>query len=230
MNTVTKILLQLRKVAFPMLISMYIAGLIGYLTPLKSIFISLTAFHLTFSTLLLLLYHADIEGFIKGEFRQTSKELRYFFLFCIIAFLYGFIVELIGVKTGLIFGNYEYGKTLGVKLFDIPLVIGVNWLALAYLSGICTEKIGQNWHFILKSLVSSFIMLCLDFFIEPVAMKYDFWQWEGGEVPMQNYLGWLICGFLLHLIWNKMLFLKQNSYAVYLLLVQFLFFVILNFI
>jgi uncharacterized membrane protein len=225
-----KILLHLRKVAFPMLISMYIAGLIGYLTPLKSIFVSLTAFHLTFSTFLLLLHHADIEEFIKSNFRQTSPELRSFFLFSIITFLYGYVIELLGVKTGFIFGNYEYGKTLGLKLFDIPLVIGVNWLALAYLSGVCTENIGKNWHFLLKSLFSASIMLGLDFLIEPVAIKYDFWRWQGGNVPMRNYVGWLVCGFLLHLIWNKMPFLKQNRYAFYLLVIQFLFFLILNFI
>lgn len=213
-----------------MLISMYIAGLIGYLTPLKNIFISLTAFHLTFSTFLLLLHHPHIEDFISSKFEKVSSELRSFFTFGIIAFLYGFIVELIGVKTGFIFGNYEYGKTLGFKLFDIPLVIGVNWLMLAYLSGICTENIGKNWHFLLKSVFSACIMLALDFFIEPVAMKYDFWQWQGGEIPIKNYVGWLICGFFLQLIWNKMPFLKQNRYAFYLLVIQFLFFIILNLI
>jgi len=224
------ILLQLRKVAFPMLISMYIAGLIGYLTPLKSLFVSLTAFHLCFSTFLLLLHHPDIEEFISSKFTKISVELRFFFVFGIIAFFYGFIIEYLGVKTGFIFGNYEYGKTLGLKLFDIPLVIGVNWLSVAYLSGICTENIGKNWHFLLKSVFSASLMLFLDFFIEPVAMKYDFWQWEGGEVPIRNYVGWLVCGFILHLIWNKMPFLKQNRYAFYLLVIQFLFFAILNFI
>jgi putative membrane protein len=37
-------------------------------------------------------------------------------------------LEVVGVKTGLIFGEYKYGSTLGIKLFEVPLIIGFNWV------------------------------------------------------------------------------------------------------
>ena len=41
--------------------------------------------------------------------------------------LIGFIFEIIGVKTGLIFGHYKYCNGLGTKVFDVPLIISLNW-------------------------------------------------------------------------------------------------------
>ena len=44
----------------------------------------------------------------------------------------GFFVELLGVKTGLIFGNYHYGATFGAKWQDVPYLIGLNWAAMVF--------------------------------------------------------------------------------------------------
>ena len=40
------------------------------------------------------------------------------------------ISEILGVKFGVIFGDYEYGSALGLKIFDVPLLIGANWAIL----------------------------------------------------------------------------------------------------
>ena len=39
----------------------------------------------------------------------------------------GFAVEVIGVATGLLFGDYSYGTGLGPKVLDVPLLMGVLW-------------------------------------------------------------------------------------------------------
>ena len=62
---------------------------------------------------------------------KKIKMLRFF----IFAFSIGFLVEVIGVNYGIIFGNYTYGKVLGFKVLNVPLMIGVNWFFLSIACG-----------------------------------------------------------------------------------------------
>src|SRR5690242_19268864 len=48
---------------------------------------------------------------------------RAFFLFAGITFTVSFLAEVIGIHTGLLFGDYAYGKALGFKLWEVPLLI-----------------------------------------------------------------------------------------------------------
>ena len=50
-----------------------------------------------------------------------------------IATIIGYVTEMIGVQTGLLFGDYSYNSVLGIKFFDLPLMIGPMW-ALVMLS------------------------------------------------------------------------------------------------
>lgn len=202
----------LKPYSIPLLISMYIAGLIGYLTPIATWFTQLTTFNLILSTLIVLLNH-----------KHFSPKLVWYIGF---ACLYGFFIEVIGVKTGLIFGTYYYETTLGWKLWETPLVMGVNWFMLLYISSSFVAK-WEN-HFLAKAFLATNIMVALDFLIEPVAMKYHFWQWENGIVPLQNYIGWWIGAFLLQIGWHKLQLAENNRTAQMLLLLQYLFFGILN--
>ena len=106
----------------------------------------------------------------------------------VIVFGIGFVIEVIGVKTGALFGTYSYGDPLGVKLFEVPLMIGVNWLVLSFSSiGIASKMFKSK---ILQVIASSLLLVALDFLIEPVAIKLNFWSWNGGYIPPQNYLMW----------------------------------------
>ena len=40
------------------------------------------------------------------------------------------ISEIVGVKFGIIFGDYKYGYALGYKIFEVPILIGANWAIL----------------------------------------------------------------------------------------------------
>ena len=114
------------------------------------------------------------------------------------AFSIGFIIEVIGVKTGVLFGEYYYGDPLGFKLFDVPLMMGVNWLILSFSSiGIVFKVVKSK---ILQVVFASLLMVFLDFLIEPVAMKLGFWTWASNEIPLQNYLMWFISGLLVNSI------------------------------
>ncbi len=193
----------------------YLVGIIGMSVPgLKPYFQALTPFHLILSLGILLLFHTDWN--------------RSFLFFSSMAFLIGFGSEVLGVHTGFPFGNYEYGSVLGVKLFEVPIMIGVNWLLLVYLTGNLLEKKVKNDF--LAAGMGAGLMVAIDFLIEPVAIELEFWSWEGGEIPLSNYVGWFAVAYLIHLIYRKAMFQKKNLISGFLMLSLIIFFAVLNII
>ena len=208
----------------------HIAGIIGILfTPYKNWFIQATPVNLLVMAGLIIL---------------TQKQKNsYFFYFMIIAFAFGFIVEYTGAHTGLIFGNYTYGNILGIKVLGVPLIIGLNWFIVMYCAGVATqfyenkmlkriEAKGltiqsrvQRISFVIDAAV---LAVFFDWVMEPVAGKLGFWQWEGGNIPFYNYVCWLIISALLLALFQRLPFNKHNIFAVHLLIIQMLFFLVLR--
>lgn len=189
-------------------------GLSGFLIPdYHALFIRLVPFHLLLMFFLMLI-------------SQTERNASFLF-FLLFSYLAGFAVEFFGVHTGFIFGSYHYGATLGFKVAQIPLMIGVNWILLFYTAGISVNylSIKNNW---LKAGLAAAMLVGLDLLIEPVAIRFDYWSWANGTIPVQNYVAWFIFSLVCFRVFYGMKFDKQNPAAVVLLLAQFLFFIALN--
>lgn len=140
----------------------------------------------------------------------------------IIVYLIGMLVELLGVNTGMLFGTYHYGGNLGTKFFGVPFLIGINWVVLTFLTAsIAKRYVPNKW---LAILCGSILMVALDFFIEPTAPIFDFWQWGGGAAPIRNFVDWFVVSFLLQIIVRKELPDKSASYPIHHLASQFVFF------
>ena len=143
-----------------------------------------------------------------------------------VIFLLGMSVEILGVATGYPFGNYHYGDSLGTKIFDVPLIIGVNWFMSAYISyHLAKSFIGNTY---LRILVSTLFMLILDILLEPIAPKLGYWYWENGVIPTLNYVSWslvgLACVYIIDLNNQETI----NRSARNLFFIQLIFFVLLN--
>ncbi len=150
-----------------------------------------------------------------------------FIIFAILTAFLGYLFEVIGVNTGLIFGEYQYGKNMGFKLFETPLLIGLNWLILVYSFGIIINSL--SIHLIFKVLITALCLTTLDFFIEPFAIYHDMWHWQNIIVPLQNYIGWFFCSIILSSIFFILKFSKQNSLTKHYIIIQVMFF-ILNYV
>jgi putative membrane protein len=173
-----------------------------------------------------------------------QKKNSNFWLFVIAVCLLGFTIEWIGVNSGYIFGSYSYGDSLGIKWKGVPLVIGINWCIIIYCCGISTHALLQRVidrlspassgpPQILKALPirtdGATIATIFDWMMEPVAVKLGFWKWgEDGSVPYYNYLCWFLASMLMLGIFHFCNFKKRNKFAVNLLLIQFMFFLILR--
>lgn len=138
----------------------------------------------------------------------------------------GYLVEVVGVQTGMIFGEYQYGEALGYKLGGVPLIIGLNWVMLCYFSVFTFSRWIKPWWLI--SSVAAMSLVGLDLIIEPVAIKLDFWTWGSKDIPIQNFIAW----FLIAAVFNKLITLTKeesaNKLAPYLFLIQTLFFLTLR--
>jgi putative membrane protein len=102
----------------------------------------------------------------------------------------GYLIEVIGVKTGVVFGKYTYGNALGYKLFDVPLIISINWALLICAGIITVSSIVKNKLLVLG--ISALLITLIDIIIEHVAYKLDFWQFENGMPSLHNYIGWFV--------------------------------------
>lgn len=197
------------------LIIVYAVGLIGLNTSSSAWFLRATPITLALSAAALLWNH-------KG----WNLSFAIVIAACL---LVGFFVEVAGVATGVIFGEYYYGDTLGPTLFEVPVMIAVNWLVLVYCTGSIVAP--NRWPVVIKAAVSAALMTGLDVLIEPVAIKLDFWHWGFmEEIPMQNYLAWFIISFVLHLLYHFLKFDKQNKLGFAIFVIQIIFFGTLNLI
>lgn len=124
----------------------------------------------------------------------TNKDTLLFAL----VFFIGYTAEFLGVNYQILFGDYRYGRSLGVKLFDVSLIIGCNWLLLALISQALIKKIVVNrW---LVIIFSSLLMVLIDLYIEPVAPLLDFWEFKENLVPFSNYRDWFIVALIIQFI------------------------------
>ncbi|WP_286742484.1 carotenoid biosynthesis protein [Roseivirga sp. UBA1976] len=204
-----------QKNALWLLVAMHLAGAVGlYFQGTQSLFQSLTPFNLLATAAIVL------------HFEEQKK--RGYFLFIILTFGIGFFAEVVGVKTGLLFGHYTYGNTLGWKLLDVPLAIGLNWVVLVYCAGMLAKKLTKSLH--VAALLGALIMTLIDLLIEPVAITYDFWQWKGSEIPMTNYMGWFVLSLGLQYLFNFLAPRSNNPLAIKLLFILAGFFAVLNLI
>jgi putative membrane protein len=157
---------------------------------------------------------------------HRSWSVKHVLVFSGIA-LAGFVLEMAGIHTGLIFGSYSYGKALGLKVLSTPLLIGLNWLVLVYSVNVLFHKINRKWFY---PFLGAALLVVYDFVMEPVAIATDMWSWEGVAVPVKNYLTWFWVSAAMLYTLRFMGITYENRLAPWLLVIQFLFFVILGFI
>ncbi len=196
-------------------IILYSVGLWGFLNRDASI-INLTPANLCLS-LFLLMIHAENgwKSWIKIAFP---------------VYVLGFGIEAIGVHTGWPFGTYYYQDVFGLKWLDTPLLIGVNWVIVAFGAHSSTSFILQKIELsvIIKSLIAASFMVVLDYLIEPMAISFQFWQWEDGVIPMSNYISWLIVSWVMQLWIFYFLKNNRNTMSAFIFIMQFIFFGVLT--
>jgi len=195
------------------LITIYSVGLIGHLIPSTlSLMKWLTPFVLFISGLIVLIP-------LRRE-QQVS-----FWIWCGSIFIITFIVEVIGIKTDAVFGTYEYGTTLGPKLWNVPVIIGGVWLMVIVGAIRLTQRIRNPALFL--SAVGMLVVL-FDLFLEQAATDLDYWEWNSRNVPLQNYAIWFSIGAASALAYRVLKLSIKSLIPLSYFFIQVIFFVLLS--
>lgn len=168
----------------------------------------------------------------------------HFLLFVLIAFATGMITEMIGVHTGLLFGNYSYGAVMGAAVARVPLLIGVNWFVTMYCVAVATSSLHARYQAawlqrgvqvppaIIKAafvIDGALLATLFDYLLEPVAIQFGYWQWLGsGSIPLYNYVCWFVISAGLMLVFRALNVSASNQFALHLLIIEMLFFGIIS--
>lgn len=157
--------------------------------------------------------------------RTTGRDYK-FLIWCLVAYIFTFLVEALGVHSGLVFGEYYYGNTLGMKLLQVPLVIGFNWVIVVLGAIALARNISR--HFIYSALLAALFTAIFDVPLEVVAVHLDYWHWMPGFVPFQNYVAWFVVAFVVSLSFNCLKVEPKGKIVIHYFFIQFFFFIVID--
>ena len=188
----------------------HVSGILGIIYGNSEWFISATPLILSINFVLLLI---------------NCNSHKWFFHMVILGFLTGMITEILGVQKGWIFGDYKYGNALGYKILGVPMLIGVNWALLTIITAAIAQQFYEN--LIMRIVIGVCLMIFLDLLIEPIAPVLDFWSFDGGDAPLQNYIGWTAVAIFLQSIFHYFRIEVKGWFPNQLYLLQIIFFTVL---
>ena len=185
------------KIAVGLIWLFHFSGLMGILFIDRELFLETTPVNLFITIVLLFVNLPDV---------------NYKVLFAAaVAFIVGMGVELLGVNYGLIFGQYVYGDNLGVKVGGVPLLIGANWVMLTFITGAVGAVFFKRAVF--AAACGALLMVLLDLVIEPVAPKFDYWEFADDTATLSKYIGWSIVALPTHRIYQKPVKQKDQDFS-----------------
>jgi uncharacterized membrane protein len=144
-------------------------------------------------------------------------------VFLLVSFSTSLFFETVGVKTGVIYGEYHYTDRLPLKVFDsVPLLIPLAWFMMLYASydvvgvivgdyrpSVVRQQTGLSsalaW-LVASAGLGAMAMAAWDLVMDPQMVAENFWVWQtGGEyfgIPARNFAGWWLTAFAIYLIYG----------------------------
>lgn len=142
-------------------------------------------------------------------------------VFTALCILVGNSIENLSIVTGFPFGHYHFLSLMGPKIFHVPILLGLAYIGMAYVSWVLGCIIVDSTHsattgarLIYVPLVAGFIMVAWDLAQDPVwSTILHGWEWRDGGpwfgVPLSNYLGWYATDVTIYLLFA--LYLRVNA-------------------
>ena len=159
-----------------------------------------------------------IFALLQGALFYRARGILTFFAICLVI---GNIFENLGIRTGFPFGHYHFTGLMGPKLFGVPVLLGLAYLGMAYLSWAlaCLILGGMRdplagFRVVTLPMVAAFIMVAWDFSQDPVwSTILHLWIWQQGGaylgVPVSNFLGWYLTVYVIYQLFA--LYLRRRS-------------------
>jgi putative membrane protein len=189
----------------------FLVGILGFAFPFSfEIFRALIPLSILLMSGVIILYHGQLD--------------RRMLVATGLVALLGYLVEVAGVKTGLIFGGYSYGRVLGPRVAEVPLIMSLNWVIMVY-GGVAIAA-AAGLRIIPGSILAALILTLSDVIIERFAILTGMWTWDAGDPPLQNYAGWFISAWVLSMIYYKSVEGKKRKIAMHVYIHQLVLFAV----
>lgn len=140
---------------------------------------------------------------VHGARQYRLRGVLVFFTICVVV---GNLSENLSVLTGFPFGRYYFLELMGPKLFNVPVLLGLAYIGMSYVSWVLGRTIAESSSALAPGLAvpltASLIMLAWDLAQDPVwSTVLHGWVWlDGGPwfgVPVSNYIGWFATSFVI---------------------------------
>ena len=130
--------------------------------------------------------------------------------FICITVIFGWAIEALGTVTAFPFGNYTYTTALGPALLNVPLIVPLAWSMMAYPCLLAAQQMVQTG--LATAVVGGWLFAAWDLFLDPQMVSQNAWVWHDTtwflpgieEIPLQNFLGWLLAAFVLMWVLNRL--------------------------
>lgn len=115
----------------------------------------------------------------------------------------GFLAEVVGVHTGVPFGQYRYSGTLGVEVAGVPVLVALAWTMFTWPAVVVAQRLGRTYP--QRVAVAAWSLASWDLFLDPQMVDAGHWRWAHPAphlpgvptVPLTNLLGWLLVATVL---------------------------------
>ena len=142
-----------------------------------------------------------IFALIHGARLYGWRGILTFTAICMVA---GNIFENLSIHTGFPFGRYYFTGLMGPKVLAVPILLGLAYVGMAYLSWTLARLIlGRldlplaGWRLVSTPLIAACIMVSWDLSMDPMwSTVLRAWVFPNGGtyfgVPISNFLGWYL--------------------------------------
>jgi putative membrane protein len=204
----------------------HVSGYLGMQSAYREWFIDMTPLTLLLMTVLVIL-------------NEKNAGIR-FKSFAGLAAVTGFVTELIGVNTGLLFGDYAYGSSMGPKWHGVPFLIGIQWFITVYGAAQLTLLLyskslpsaeNSRMRNLSMVLTGAAITTIFDWILEPAAIQLGYWNWfPAGDIPLYNYACWFMISALILIpyFFKKISPEPTNVFVMILMVIEAVFFILLG--
>jgi len=125
---------------------------------------------------------------------------------CVVAAGVGLSAEVVGVHTGVPFGDYSYSDSLGWKVAGVPIIAGLAWTMLAWPAALVARRLAGSTP--MRVLIGGWALASWDLFLDPQLVAAGHWRWAHPDphlpgvptVPLTNFAGWLLVSMAISMI------------------------------
>lgn len=183
------------------LMLIYMTSLVGFITPHQQAwYLFYTPFFILLNALFLILYHP-----------QKGKDLLQYMG---LSMGIGFLVELVALQIGNLYGQYTFGSSLGPTALGVPFIMPIYWFMLAYSSACLAAKVPTQNNWLVQS-IGTILMISLTFAIQQVAQSLQFWTLEGNSSIAFVFGFYVLVSFGLQYLFSRLKLDVSNPMALY---------------